>query len=514
MFTDKRWPCGLALLLALTGMDLIPPALAQVMVWKEGQDDFERPAPTSDAELETVVTVTPMPEPTPALKYRFWKSPALREPGNVNAPMNRALLLYLSHAKRNELDRQYADRAETWVDGPLGELPETDLPDYLTAHRGILDMLYASVKLDTIDRHMTDRNRTGMEAINLNLDDVSQLRNLARLLQLDGRLAIAEGRYADAIETIAAGFRLAEYNIASGDAMLVRGLVTTAICGIMFIVVDELSQQADAPNLYWALAGLPEELWSLRAWLDGEMAWTERAMQPVFKPLPVGADRLESRERLIEAARLILAFGQSTGPRSDKDGAGSEQLSRLLAGAAVMALADRAADQLVAMGLPNEQVSRMDPAMAVLTNIRLKFETPRDELFKWAMLAELDTGYTDAQWQRFESGMQGPELADPANVLVGLLMPAVQAADGAVLRTRARRAQLMLRESLRAYAAANGDQLPESLENLQPLPALPQPFIRDLFEYQRISPTEAIVTREPFYSRDEHARIRIIINVD
>ncbi len=68
---------------------------------------------------------------------------------------------------------------------------------------------------------------------------------------------------------IGAGYRLAEFAQCSGDCNLINGLVSVAISGITFSIVEELSQQADAPNLYWALASLPDVLWDQRGWIFG-----------------------------------------------------------------------------------------------------------------------------------------------------------------------------------------------------------------------------------------------------
>ncbi len=63
--------------------------------------------------------------------------------------------------------------------------------------------------------------------------------------------------------------------------------------------------------------------------------------------------------------------------------------------------------------------------------------------------------------------------------------------------------QLMLHEALRAYAAAHGNKLPESLAALQPLPALPNPETGEMFQDERISDSEAIVRRKPSYPKEK-----------
>ncbi|MGN6544472.1 MAG: hypothetical protein ACTHK7_05455, partial [Aureliella sp.] len=55
------------------------------------------------------ITLSPMAEPVPALKYRFWRTPSAREPGRVNAAIARARVMYLSAPKSDSHKAQYSE---------------------------------------------------------------------------------------------------------------------------------------------------------------------------------------------------------------------------------------------------------------------------------------------------------------------------------------------------------------------------------------------------------------------
>lgn len=71
-------------------------------------------------------------------------------------------------------------------------------------------------------------------------------RELARLVHLDARLALAEQQFDTVIAILAAGFRLAELTHENATPTIMSRLVSFAICGMMFEIAEELSQQAGA----------------------------------------------------------------------------------------------------------------------------------------------------------------------------------------------------------------------------------------------------------------------------
>jgi len=486
-------------------------ARGQVMVWKAGQKDFSKAARSGDpaspqaesSQLkEKSIRLSPMAEPVPALKFRFWVSPSMRQPGDIAPLISRALVQFLAHPNRSSLDLQYEKLSELWVER---HVRDDSLSSHVSQQRAILETIYDAANMETLELRSTQRHKIGKEVF-ANLSEILSLRNLARLVQLDGLLAIHERRYEHAIRAIGAGFRLAEFVQCSGDANLINGLVSVAISGITFSLVEELSQQVDAPNLYWALASLPEVLWNQRGWIDGESASMSRILYPLLEPASASMTSSDWKNRLVNSAEVLMAngsqfidFGESASDESDLSIRAS---AKLVVGVALLAFSDRARTELIDSGITSEQVQRMSASEVVSRNTRLRFERSRDNLVKWSFLQSFGKSYSDSEWQEWRQTLTGAEFVYPSNKLIGLLIPLLQAADSAALRCNITHKQLMLHEALRAYAATHGGKLPASLEALHPVPAMPNPESGESFQYERLSDSEALVRRNPSYPNE------------
>ena len=114
----------------------------------------------------------------------------------------------------------------------------------------------------------------GPNVIAVLLPEFQESRELARMLSLQSRLAIAERRYDDAIETMRMNYRLG-HDVATGP-LLVCGLIGIAIDGIANLTATELIAAPDSPNMYWALTELPQPMIDLRPAARFEMDFGPR----------------------------------------------------------------------------------------------------------------------------------------------------------------------------------------------------------------------------------------------
>jgi tetratricopeptide (TPR) repeat protein len=90
------------------------------------------------------------------------------------------------------------------------------------------------------------------------MDDLSKYRQCAFILDVQTRLQIAQGQYDQAMNTLKISLAMAK-NL--GDApTLIQGLVGIAIAALNLSSIDQFIQSENAPNLYWALEGLPQPL--------------------------------------------------------------------------------------------------------------------------------------------------------------------------------------------------------------------------------------------------------------
>jgi hypothetical protein len=141
------------------------------------------------------------------------------------------------------------------------------------------------------------------------LPELQQMRELARLLQIDIRLALAEERHDDALRGIQAGIRLGEV-AGSATPVIIGRLVGIAIHGVMLEQVRTAIATPNAPNYYWALATLPESLWDMRGAIEFELNAMPRLLTSV-RTLPDEALEPSAwRERLLSCpARVQSADG-------------------------------------------------------------------------------------------------------------------------------------------------------------------------------------------------------------
>ncbi len=521
MASNFRVQCA-AVAFAICGVSST--AHSQIRVWEPGQKSFAN-ADATTAEKNSaaaaqpedpavrVVRVTPSAEPIPALKYRFWVAPVLRATGEVNAAMSRAVLMHVSHPRRAELDaREHKNSMNkvNWYEGDLSQLAGLGLSEHLQEQREVLDQVYYATTLATIQSMTEATNRLQQPAAN-SLPEIQFYRNFARLISLDVRLALSERRFDDAVQKLAAGFRLAEYTHASGDSNLVSRLVAIAITGMMFGVVEEFIEQPGSPNLYWALASLPDTFFERASVVDGELASTARQLYPLLEPVPSHPSDDEMSQRLLVTTRKFVGSdGQLfDGGRNVTEPSaleGIDAAAGLIAGAVVLLTADAARDEALGFGVEPASVAGMTNAQAVVVAIQLGFERNRDNAFKWLLVPG---DLKDQVSAEIEPLLSSSEYFKPSNILIGMLLPALQATGAAVNRIDSQHKQLLLREALRGHAATHDGQLPASFDRLSPLPAWSNPATSAPFDYERLSDTEAIIRREPLYAGEKQTNLRI-----
>lgn len=348
----------------------------------------------------------------------------------------------------------------------------------------------------------------GMGALQLRLPEVQNSRELARLLALEARLALAEGRFEDAIATLRTGVRLGDSVGAAGDLLIIK-LVSIAITGMMLEQVEKASHLPGAPNLYWALATIPESTYEVRNAIEFESSFVSRVF-PALTDLPrQSTDASDWRERLVSTIQGLSELNSSpTSPKKDVSPS-----VRLFSGLAILGLAEHSRHQLIADNDDAETVEGMSPAEAVVRATAMSVERIEHNAVKWVLLPDslrekAMERSEDFIEQQFDSGFP----SDLASTMAGLLLPAAQAAESAEHRTARVIARLATVEAIRDYAATH-EQLPESLEELTNLPAWPDPLSRKPFGYTRSSPTEARLTSTPSHPGDEKADVilRLVI---
>jgi hypothetical protein len=414
--------------------------------------------------------------------------------------VQRALLLHAELPDRAERDREYVERFSEWHSAELSELPREEIRAYLEHFHPVLQELR---DLPHGERPVPDSRfeaMSGIKLFTLVLPEIQGMRQLARLLQLEIRLALAEGRHDDALKSLQSGLRLGEV-AGSATPVIIGRLVGIAITGVMLEELRHAMTLPDAPNYYWALATIPSSIWDMRESVAFELGIMPRVLGKLRTLPDEKRDPSTWRERLLEG---IDEFQQmaSAGPSqpSARNSARNEEadsslLLRLSAGLMMLTMDGPARETLRQDGIdPGEMTPSEVIARATLHDL----EKVRDEQLKWmllpASLGHVQIPEFSQPFDLLEYREEDPVPFPAARVLTMIMSPAVRAATDAEMRGHQTVALLATVEALRMHAARHG-HFPERLDQLDPVPAWLDPAVNGPFDYEWISPQRIILKR-------------------
>jgi hypothetical protein len=461
-----------ALALALVGSS---PAWAQQSVRPQGVPAVEKFEPKS-------LTLSPAPEPVPALKYRFLPSSAELTAGDA-APV----YLRIRHEQSDEAMNQIKDKTirsdgkgDGWLEIPLKELPVVEARKFVTGWEGKLRQIRFGAWRAHCDWNYTLPEQR-LDSIGILLPDAQEMRRWALLLALKARVEIAEGKLEEAIETIETGLAFGRH-VGSGP-FLVNRLVGIAICQMMLDRAEELVSQPGAPNVYWALTVLPQPMVDLRSALETEEHVTEY-MVPELNEIEGSHTNAEWAVLL---DRLLDRLGKLTISVTAMSSEGPNQtLMKQLEDAwkhATMKqrlLADARKTLAKGRGWTETEVDSMSDDEAVARYILATYREVRDTAFRATYVSyasdpgkALDAA-ADAALKRVKGGPLG---------LFAEIIPAVRQVQIATMRLDRRIAALRVVEAIRMQAAANGGKLPETLSAITVVPVPDDPATGKPFSY-------------------------------
>jgi hypothetical protein len=393
---------------------------------------FTAAADPIDAPHETIIRldVQPMAAPKPALRYRLLPELKDMSPGNPIAGYLRCLAV------------------------------QEGAPDAEVVGRATLRAVDEAARLDRPDWQFLLNLRTdGFFAL---LPDLQRLRLLA--VGLDGRFRdeIAQHRINDAVRTAQTMFALSRH--AAEHPTLIGALIGMAITTITIGPLEELLQQPDCPNLYWALTNLPHPFIGLEKSLEGDQVCLLAELRDLDDRAPMSKDQIR---------RLIAKLDQlrSSGPQSKEKLTVRTWLDVRVKDRSALQAARR---RLVAAGIPEERLAQFPPDQVFLLDDKREFEVRRDEVVK---LMPLPYWQVDALLSR-KAPAQAPTLLDEG---IGNAFVRIRLAQG---RVEQRLAMLQHVEALRLYAADHDGALPATLAEIGlPLPV--DPFSGKAFHYDR-----------------------------
>lgn len=431
------------------------------------------------------MTVTPAAAPQPAFAHRLLPGPLEIRPGNAALFYLRAVLGAGGFSNSwKEVEEQWADdktadgeAAPAWHSAvrPLGELPL----EKARASAARFDVIVAQLIARGTVREDCDWGRhidelEGLEIISVLLPDVQEMRQLARMLMLRTRVAVADGDYERAIEQLRMNYRLGQ-NVGS-DPILVCGLVGIAIASLGNGELPELIAAKDSPNLYWALAELPRPLVDLHPAVRFELNWGAR----IF---PVLMDPEEQRHAPEEWARLIAKSLQ------DMQAAGAGQVwndwtAKFGAlGLGLLAYPEAKA-RLIAGGMSADDVNSMPVGQVVAVDASREYRRIAQEFEKWWYAPFAEARQRNAGHDAMAEELIGDRLEGGyGRILAALMMPALVKVREAQTRLDWHLDALQTVEAIRMHAAETG-KLPASLADVTIVPVPKNPATGELFQYR------------------------------
>ncbi len=430
-----------------------------------------------------MIVLRPAAAPVPALKYRILPERQTLVPGNAAIFYHRAIELILEKRLQAQGAKDRKDESGTdertaagWSTVALDAIPRDQAHRWLDANLAALHEIRLGARRQSCNWEFEQRE----EGIALLVEEIQMMRSLGRLVALQARVSVLDGRIDDAVDSLQTGFALARH-VSDGPTSF-QALVGLALTGVMIKPLEDLVQARGVASLYWALSDRPHPFIDLSAALETERFTLEREI-PRLRELdgpPWGAEQghaftEELRTKLFRLAGMVESPPAEPGSHD----VGSWSLKLGMAGlvAQVYPGAKRA---LIAQGRSAAQVEAMPVVQVAALRTLQQYQQIRDDVFKWSNLP-----YYQA-YKGVDEASPGTRARAQDNLLLKLftmLMPSIR---GVLLsRTMVERRLDAVRciEAIRLHTAVNG-HLPSRLGEISEAPVPADPVTGQPFDYR------------------------------
>jgi hypothetical protein len=361
---------------------------------------------------------------------------------------------------------KWTDKIDNWMGRtgtPLADMPVKEVQQFLASYRPALRLAEEAARRDHCD---WERPPVTLQSLAENPyfgEEVQSQRLLAAVLSIRFRLELAEKHTDQALHTLQVGYALA-HDI--GDApTLLDSLVALAVTAIMESHTEELLEQPDTPNLYWALTALPRPFIDLRRPLEYELGTLYRSFPQLRDLDKKTLTKEQAQDQLDELLRELVRF-QGIGRPGDKDKpppVADKQSVAVL----VEKLYPDAKRHLLDRGRTAEQVAALPAVQTVGIYLVDQYDRDRDDILKWFVVPSWQAR---AGLEQVEKRLQAERERGPGNLFQSLLVPAISKVLQAGARVERYLAGLRCVEAIRLYAAAHDGKLPTKLEDVTEVP--------------------------------------------
>jgi hypothetical protein len=423
------------------------------------------------------LTVSSAAVPKPAMKYQLL--PEVRELKAGN-PVQWYLRCFAEQRNFFFNKDAVAERAR-FRTMPLKELPPEKLLNY---GGNALSQADWAARLNAPDWQALDRVQA--EGTDLVFPELTAFRELAAGLQARFRGEIARRDFTAAIGTAKTMFgfarHLGEHPTTAANSL---GL---AVASMALDTLEEMLQQPDCPNLYWALTGLPTPVVDLRKGFQGACVLVDNELRAIRDDAPLPDADLNELVGRISGREGIAREQTGQPPRNlrAKFGALAKGEDGVRA----------ARHRLVDAGCAESLVARFPAMQVVLLDAKREFEARRDEEMKLLLLSPMEI-----------DALPRNEKKPDTDALFAEFLPRV--VEGRRLQARLEQRIALFRhvEALRMFAAGHADKFPEKLADVGvPLPS--DPFTGKAFEYT-LEGSIAHLRSDPPKGDESHAALRV-----
>lgn len=468
--------------------------------WSRYRDDGP-PLPEGITGQYLKMRISAAPLDKPLLKYRMNVYSTELESGNAAVLYSEALN-ELDRAYQNSLRKVYESEEYRKLDPqkdantiskmkfkafPLYPYWSDDVHDEIDSNSE--NEMYANLqKVFELSEKASRRNVCDwshvfeFRGIMTDLEHIQRTRSLARYLGGKANWEIRNGNYSEAVKTIRVGLRLGSHTRKSFPSSgLVTSLVGLAIEGIMLNELTLLSTQADAPNLYPALTQLDMEPKNILYALNAEQRYVFNLIFPMNLEILDDASTEECKAMLRD---IIEAFAEYGGGNAMKEDSG-RSLAEMYVCLSAYPLGK---ERLLELGKTETEIESLSVYQIAVPFI---FEELRNAYEQMYVLAALANGESHTE---IRNTFDGPlDYTNPANMVIGLLMPAFEAAKTAHYRQQQTLERLKIVHAIRLHARKNGGELPDSLEDIKvvPVPKI-DPISGKPFVYKRNGNTASV----------------------
>ena len=403
----------------------------------------------------------PAAEPSPALKYQLLPDVPDQSPGNA------ALLYYRAFSPDwygwRKQPKVY-EKIDAAMSAPLAAMQRADLGVGNELHPVAVSSIWLA-RCEYCDWDLTNRVRA--EGIGMLLPDMQGFRELSKLLALRTRFYIADRQYDKAVHSLQTGLMMSHQ--VSEAPVLICTLVGASSAETQLAEVMTLIQAPGAPNLYWALTGLPRPFIDMRKGFGGEKLLLLAEM-PLLKDIELSHFGPEQVKALAAQFETALSWDDSR--------------SRAWQGhMGLVALAIRAyptaKQRLLAQGWKAEDLEELPTLQVVCIHAMREYKKVRDAGFKWVSLPDWQAR---PELQRVQLEMMARRANSGPEPFLDLIAPGLQVCK-AVWRIERRIAALRIIEAIRLYAAANDGRLPARLADIHIVPVPDDPTTGKAFIY-------------------------------